>query len=133
MLASGVPAGTKFDGETVTFLNSQYHSRFYYLLDAGESNGDTINDAVYNRNVTVQEKLGVKFEFVEDDNTQVLDKVRSAIMSDDDQWDIILGMQYRMTTLTLGNLMYDLVDAPYIGVNQPWWAGDYISNAQCER
>ena len=60
-LKSGVPEGTTFDGATVRIMNAQYFDRYLNLVNASESTGDTVNDAVYERNLRVMDKLDVNF------------------------------------------------------------------------
>ena len=62
-LKSGVPEGTTFDGATVRIMTAQYFDRYLNLVNASESTGDTVNDAVYERNLRVMDKLDVNFEY----------------------------------------------------------------------
>ena len=50
-----------YNGKTYTILTTVHAS---YEYDAVEETGDVVNDAVFRRNQTVEDKLGVKFDFI---------------------------------------------------------------------
>ncbi|MBQ2709391.1 MAG: hypothetical protein IJF67_14070 [Clostridia bacterium] len=129
VLKSGVPDDVKFGGETVTFLNSQYHDKYLPLLDSFEATGDSVEDSVYTRNLAVMEKLDVNFEVV---NVSGFKKGRAVmqqdVLSGDNAYDIYFGNQFDNVALTLEDLMLDMIDAPYIDVTQPWWYADYMEH-----
>ena len=62
-LTDSVPTDLRYDGKTVTFYVRNDLS--FAEFNVEEATGDIIDDAVYNRNQTVSERLGVNFEFIE--------------------------------------------------------------------
>ena len=130
-VSSGVPADLKFGGETVTILNSPYTESDLVLMNISETNGDVVNDAVFRRNIEVMNKLDVQIEYVDHYQNQAWDDdshIRNAILSADNEYDIIMGCQYIMAPLVLENMFMNLKDMPYIDINQEWWATDYIQS-----
>lgn len=128
---SGVPADVDFKGETVTILNGSYtgfKEQQWAYQDVQESTGDIMNDAIYDRNLAVMENVGVKLEFDNMDIYKDYANVRTSIMAGDDVWDFIIGMQYRVTQLTPEGLFADIIDAPYIDIENPWWSTQFIEN-----
>ena len=51
-----------FGGKSVTVL--AWDGQSYEEFDTDSQNGETINDALYNRNAMVEERLGVSLEFI---------------------------------------------------------------------
>ncbi|MBE6612453.1 MAG: extracellular solute-binding protein [Ruminococcaceae bacterium] len=127
---SGVPDSVKFDGETVSILNSQYHEKYFALLDTFEATGDSVSDSVYNRNLAVMDKLGVTFTVTNmfDKEGDGYAKMRLDIESGSGEFDLYFGNQYRNVSLAVNDYCFDMKDAPYIDVSQPWWYADYMEN-----
>lgn len=92
--------------------------------------GDIVNDAVYNRNRAVEERLNVKFSHTWHETTwetraTELAFYTSSIMSGDDFFDIVFYIAHLMPSVALGGSMYNLADMEYIDLSQPWWAQLY--------
>ncbi|MBE6612611.1 MAG: hypothetical protein E7632_08965 [Ruminococcaceae bacterium] len=131
-LKSGVPDDVKFEGETIRILNACYHDDWFTLLNVPEATGDTVDDAVYNRNLAVMDKLGITIEFTDmsdTHNTYTASKTfRQTVLAGDCEWDIMIGPQFRAVQLAVEDLFYNMIDAPYIDTEQPWWYADYMKS-----
>ncbi|MBQ8509733.1 MAG: hypothetical protein IJ493_07495 [Clostridia bacterium] len=115
-----------FKGETVTIF---YRANQYADVVGGEEEtGDLVNDAVFNRNRKVEERLNITLEYIayESDVTQFSNAVRSVVTAGDDAYDIIHHAQYEQAILAVEGMLVNLIDAPYIDYDQPWWATDYM-------
>jgi len=132
MTPDDLPDGLNFDGQTVKiFHRNYYHITDYQLI--GENNGgDILFDAVYERNQAVQDRLNIKFEFAtteaEDTNSHTLkDYVQKPILAGESDWCDVLFMsaQFGFTQSLLGYYA-DLMDLPYVNIDQPWWWSDYM-------
>ena len=93
-----------------------------------EETGDLLNDAVFQRNVRVMDRLNVKIETNPhtcgwaEYRALVLDTI-TAGTGDFDAWYL---WQYDFANTVAENYWLDLRDAPYIDYSKPWWATDYI-------
>ncbi len=95
-----------------------------------EETGDVIDDAVFNRNIRIEEMLNVKLEFIPDPSTDASsyhNKLQSTLLSGDDVYNIITNTQYNLLKLSVQGLLYDMIDAPYIDYEKPWWAVEYMN------
>ncbi|MBQ2709401.1 MAG: hypothetical protein IJF67_14120 [Clostridia bacterium] len=97
-------------------------------IEGLENAGDIVNDAVFQRNIKVEERLNIEFELIANKlqaaaHTTAVQKV---ILAGDDLYDIICGVQYRHAIHALEGLYYDLTDAPYLDYTQPWWQDSYM-------
>jgi ABC-type glycerol-3-phosphate transport system substrate-binding protein len=93
---------------------------------ADEANGETINDAVYARNLAIEEKYNFKIKEYQNFNYQTEFDVKKLVQSGDDSYDV-----YVLPTRTSGNLarngyMTDLKTVDYIDLSKPWWNQDAV-------
>ena len=97
-------------------------------IEGLENAGDIVNDAVFQRNIKVEERLNIEFELIANKlqaaaHTTAVQKV---ILAGDDLYDIVCGVQYRHAIHALDGLYYDLSEAPYLDYTQPWWQDSYM-------
>ena len=95
----------------------------------GEENGDVINDAVFARNRSVEERLNVKFDLIPGDSVheKFMSNLKTVLMSGEDAYDIISAVQWRALPQAMEGLYYDHADAPYIDYDAPWSYEDYMA------
>ena len=120
-----LPPDLDFGGETVRVYSrggdADVKNEFYADL---ESSGDVINDAVYARNLAVQERLNVKMELIMNESTRHGNEagaVRNSVLSGSDDYDIISNHMYYFMTIGLEGLFMNLNEMDYIDLTQPWW------------
>ena len=127
VLASGVPDTLDLDGETITIYNAPNNDGLAWLADISEETGDTVEDAIYRRNLAVQEKLNCSLEFIHGKLSDQPNHLRSTILAGDDVYDFCIGTQWKFLPLTTEGVFANLMDAPYIDIDEPWWATEYIN------
>lgn len=125
---SGVPANVTFDGQLTKILYAPTQTGDEILFAATEETGDVLNDEVYRRNLTVMDKLAVELEFNLGNPGDILNTVRNSVQAADNNFDMITGPQYQLVKMINDGLYLNLTDAPYIDIDKPWWAGEYIHN-----
>ncbi len=109
-------------GQTITiFMWDDWRMTEFYA----EETGDLIDDAIFHRNIKVQERLGVTFEFVEapgdsGDYKDWITKAENDWAADND-FDIYAGYSRTVPLLTLKNMAGNLIDQPAFNVEKPWW------------
>ena len=98
-----------------------------------EQNGEVINDAVYARNLTVEERFNVKLDYqVYNGYTAGMADVKNAlsgsVMSGGGDFDMIVGSSSYVIPLVADKLLYNLDEADYLDLDAPWWFG-YINDS----
>ena len=88
-------------------------------------NGDIVNDAIYNRDKAVEERLNIKLNVIagagwQDYNSDV-NKIRASISAGDNSYDLIAGWSARIPSLSVEGLLMNLHDLPYLNLTEPWW------------
>ena len=71
-------------GDSFTVLNATTTWGFYAYMDFETQTGESLDDAVYERNRFVEEKYNMKLEIVEDDIDKNYEKYRSSILAGDE-------------------------------------------------
>lgn len=128
-----LPSDLNFDGETINIYYFGSDDSHYY--DAvGEMTGDIVYDAVYNRNAEIEERLNVKLNWIRgsDDWNTYPSSVATAILAGVDDYDIIFEENSRAFQHSLEGYLIDLIDAPYIDYDQPWWYIDFMNEGSID-
>ena len=127
---SGVPAGTNLNGETINiWYTTTATSVAETFVDLNpEQTGDMLDDAIYNMNVAIEDKLNVKLNYV-NSNTPTSDTgsvVRTQLLADDTSFDLYHVVQWNASVLAAEGLYLNVADAPYISFDKPWWDSGYM-------
>jgi len=118
-----IPKDVNFGGETFTFLvtGPNYGYGYYETIDifTEAQNGETLNDAVYMRNRTVEERLNI--EIAEFKAESVVNTATKSITAGDDEYDVIFTLMQESATLAQKKMIMNLKEVPYIDLDKPWW------------
>lgn len=129
-LLSGVPAGTTFGGETVSiwYTTASVSVAETYLNLAGENNGETLDDALYYRNIAVEDLLDVKLDYFDSQVTtdQTGATLEKLVMAGDTTYDMFSLIQWNAAKYAYQNMYYNMKNAPYLSFDKPWWNYDYM-------
>lgn len=119
-----------WDGETVVFLLR--HTEDDWSADdvlAGEINGTPVNDAVYQRNVTIEERYNVKIDgYNAPIGHSVYAPVIASVQAGDNSFDVITSYRYDAVKFMQENAVLNLNDVEYMHLEQSWW-NPYYSEA----
>ena len=125
-LHDGVPADLVFDGEEIKIL---YRGAFTDEFTT-EGDGDIVNQAVYMRNLTVEERLGVTLTYLPNESTDwnggYQSVILKSVLAGDQSYDIVSGPSYHTPTLILDNAILPLNDVSYLSLDKPWWSQGLI-------
>jgi len=128
-----LPDDLDFGGETVT-IHSRGDDESIYEVSVEEMTGEVVNDAVYERNEMVAERLNVKIVGFAgekwDAYNNAIASLRASIMSADGAYDAIAGWSARIPSLSLEGLLLDLNEMPYLDLDQPWWNQSAVEELQ---
>ena len=118
-----LPTDISYNYETVTFL----------IRDAAENVADmsvervtidstTIDKAVYGRNMDVQDQYKVEFLFITCKNTEFAQAVNSAVKSDPEMYDIIVGDGRTVFQGVTSAYYADWNELEYVDLDGEWWS-----------
>lgn len=110
-----------YDGYQYRVLDKNVVDSPWNTVDvyAQAENGDTINDAVYRRNILVEDKFNITISEIRVDNPEVT--ARTMIMAGNDEFDTMTDGLYMLAALaTEGNLI-DLSTVDTLELQNDWW------------
>ena len=96
-----------------------------------DSGGDLVNAAVLERNVTVEEALGVKLVFIQCDAGQmeVASDIKKYIQGGLDEFDLIINDIFGLGTMVVGgNFRNTQEDECVFDFDRPYWYGDLMED-----
>jgi len=95
--------------------------------------GDTINDAVYKRNMTIQQKYNITVSEVPSLQTDQYSVISKSIKAGSDDFDIIeAGLSGCNEQLAQVGMLHDLAALPNLGLTMPWWDQNANSSLSIE-
>ncbi|MBQ8551821.1 MAG: extracellular solute-binding protein [Clostridia bacterium] len=116
-----LPTGD-YTGEELVFANEVESASWAVLmLDCETLTGEVLDNAVYNRNRTVEEKLGITIKVEEHVNAgRLKDAIIRNVMSGDDPYDVYDIPADRSAALVLEDYFVS-TDTLGIDISKPWW------------
>ncbi|MBQ8396957.1 MAG: hypothetical protein IJX53_02020 [Clostridia bacterium] len=121
-----------FNGETVTTLywEDMEHQEFF----SEGIDGEIVNDAIYSRNETIQNRLNVKLEFIgtkanASNVSNYVTTVRKSVDAGDRAYDILGAYSLSVASCAQNGLTLDLLELPHLNFDMPWWPEKLIEQA----
>ncbi len=99
------------------YLIESETSKTYEILSE-EINGEATNDAVYNRNLTIENRFDVKIGMVE--NETPYNEIVTAVTAGTHDYDIAGFINFLTLTPVTARVLYNWLDIPRVDLNQPW-------------
>ena len=121
-----VPTDLKFDGETVTFFVRDDNEMWKNEIDVEKTTNDTLYDAIYYRNATVEQRLGITIEQIgQAGSFGVSDAwnstLRNTVLTKSGDYEAAAIYASTGSALAVEGLYYNMLDLPYLNLDQPWW------------
>ena len=119
-----LPEDLKFTGKTISII-SRGRSWCKDEVSVEALTGDVINDAVYNRNAAVEDRLGVKivnYLTTDNDNYSITETIRKQVQAGTDEYNLFANSVYATIMYTADNLFQDMSDLTYLDLEQPYWS-----------
>ena len=119
-----LPADLDLTGKTFRISERGADSLF-----SEELNGEIINDAVFNRNLQVEDHFGIKIEV---EHAEGMDgNLKAVVASGLPDFDMVYGCGDNMTSLISLGYALDFCSLPYIDFNQGFWFPDLLGQFSC--
>ncbi len=100
------------------FGSAEQHAQTY----VDELDGSVINDAVYNKILSVEERFNVDVVLTEASaQTDSVDILKTSILAGDDSCELGQGHDVSMANASLQSLFLNVYDIPYLDFEKPWW------------
>lgn len=90
-------------------------------------NGDVINDAVYERNLKVEERFNFRVRPVvvdAADESKPTAALKKSVLAGGDDYDMMIDHMIYMGIAATAGVFYNWYDMPFIDFGKPWWISD---------
>lgn len=131
-LKDDLPSDLNFGDEVINVLYwSDVENQEF---EAEEFTGEIVNDAIYQRNLNVEDGLGVKFNWIGTPGNggnidAYVSKVREDFTAGDNAYDILASYSRSTMSAVINGFTTDLKQLPYIDFEKPWWPDNLVSEA----
>lgn len=127
-----LPADLDLGGANIRILSRSGDRDTRIEFMAAEETGDVVEDAVYNRNIKVMERLNVDMTVVDEasdssrhDGGSINTLLNKSVLAGDDAYDLIGNHMSQITPYILKGAFLDMHDLPYLDWEMPWWNQSY--------
>ena len=124
-----LPEGLRFDGETVNIV---YRNEIWYETwdtIGTDNSGDMIQDAIWQRNLNVEERFGITLNLQPTQTTGLANvgaEIKQMVMAGSDEFDMIVSTGNSTVTQGIYPYVYELSNLKYLNIEQPWWRDNAI-------
>lgn len=126
---ANVPDDLKYAGHefNIYISHNTENGREKNDFKAEEQTGEALNDAIFKRNQTIEERFGIKIKTFEDWDSasfgagKAFKTLSQAQITNTYEYDAAMVGGYDTSTLAYQGYLYDLNTVPYIDTDQPWW------------
>lgn len=120
-----IPGGANYGGYTFRIL-SRPGNRLNEVYSEEET-GEALSDSVYRRNITVEDKLGIKFEVIVSSSDWETDGLNS-ILAGEDAYDAIATAARAAFIYAQKLAVMNWFDLPYVDMTKSWWNQNAADN-----
>ena len=117
------PAITDMNGAALSIMNSTPESFNWatttILVD--EPDGETLNDALYNREQKVEELYNCEITEVPTENGEMDTLIPNAVAAGDKYFDVAMVFDARVSTILLKDCLMSWDEIPNLDLSSPWW------------
>ncbi|MBQ9079868.1 MAG: carbohydrate ABC transporter substrate-binding protein [Clostridia bacterium] len=120
--------------QTITLL--YWSDREHEEFEVAEQTGDNVGDAIFLRNLTIEDRLGITMEFISTPGDSGKYKawttyVDTALQSGGGTFDVMAGYSLSIASNASNGHLYDLLDdgCEYLDFDMPWWPNALLDEA----
>lgn len=118
-----LPADLSFADEDFTFLGvgTGFLYGYYSTTDlwTESETGEALNDAIFKRNLAVQELLDITIKVVDFDDAQA--EIRRSVTAGETLYDAVWAPGHTSLGLSASGCYLNFRTLPYIDLQKPWW------------
>ena len=127
-LTDDLPDDLNYGSDKIVILSRYREGWTAGEIAVPELISDPVNDAVFERNKAVEERLGVEIVSIEEPGDSayiVTDKAALSVNSNSHEYDILAAACYAAVNQSLNGIFADMRKSLYIDFDKPWWSQGY--------
>lgn len=130
-LLDNLPDDLNYGGATLNVFADEGQKKQYYAEDL---TGDIVNDALYERERTVEERLGVSLEWIFakgawGNREQFAQTVEQSVNAGSQDYDLVVAYNLTPPVMAIKGILENLNEMKYIEPEQPWWPQSFVEQA----
>ena len=130
-----IPTDLDLTGKEMVFFIRDNNEIFKNEMDVEKTTNDTLSDAVFYRNATVEDRLGVDIRQVgQNGEWSKIDAwnstLRNSVLTKSGDFDSAAIYASAGSALAVEGLYYNVLDLPYIELSKPWWNKSIINETE---
>lgn len=114
-----------FGGDELVILSRYREGWTSGEISVEKNNGEAVNDAVYERNLVVEDRLHVTINSIEEhenDPHSIVNAINKAVSTGSNDYDMAASACYAMLNESLNGTFADLRRTEYIQFEKPYWS-----------
>ena len=116
-----LPDSLNYGNDQVTILSRNYGSDIVDEVYVPELRSDPVNDAIYERNKEVEERLNIRINSIRESTEEPITKIITAINGGSRDYDIMVELSWKTMPKSIEGYFADLRQTEYLDFDQPWW------------
>ena len=134
-IADSVPQDLRFDGEEVIFFTRSDDSYHAIEMDTDSTINDTVNDAIFYRNATVEDRLGITIGQISQpgcwgSHESWLQTMRNSVLTKSGDYDCAAVYASQGSALATEGMYYNVNDIEYLDLEKIWWNQSLLSDLE---
>ena len=119
-----LPEDLNYGDDDVVFISRDIGMGLADEIYAASINSDPVNDAIYERNKFVENRLGVKITSIRDTEA-IVDKVITSVNGGSADYDVMVEYCWLAAPKTIEGYFANLRATEYLDFEKPWWTQSY--------
>lgn len=131
-ISSGLEA-MDYEGSELTFLDRSksefYNDHPYDEIAVSEQNGETLNDAVYERNIFIEEKYNIRMKSTGVENHgRIFTLFEETVLAGDGAYDAAMPNLTTAFKIAAKRLALNINELPMIDDSRLWWSAEILKS-----
>lgn len=98
----------------------------HYFME--ESSGDVVDDAIFKRNNTVEERFNCKIKVINDSGHRETGIITNTVTAGEDAIDLVCWHVVVLGQIAPSGYFMNWYDIPYVDFSKPWWSDSNVND-----
>ena len=116
----------KFSGRTLRIFDANDHPEMHINVALDEQNGDLVNDALYNRDLLMENTFGVTIEYTKSPGkaNAACRQLDQCVLAGDNEWEFVYSclLGGALTSSATSGTLANLCDIEALQLDKDWWS-----------
>ena len=106
------------------FANKDSYDNTWHKLDVAELNGDSLNDAIFNRNRKIEELYNIDISVIE--SSTFANDAKNSIAAGDNAYSLFFAQLTQLVPLSQEGMLTNFYDVNNLSLDNEWWDQNLI-------